>query len=134
MTRTQARRSDGTDELIAAAIGIGSARLPLGRFVRDSGRQAPGDQARAGHPREVSHFAMPSDTGRYIGYWIGGRACACVLGTRRRPPYPDEGTWGWDFTGGLFRRNVDLGWWHGRRYQGGTGAYKTEAPKLLGAE
>ena len=74
---------------------------------------------------------MPSDTGRYIGYWVGG---GCAIWHKAEPPCLDEGTWGWDFTGGLFQRRVDLGWWHGRRYQGGIGAYKTEGPRLLEAE
>ena len=41
----------------------------------------------------------------------------------------DDGTWGWDETGcHLFRRRVILGWSHGRKYQGGTGAYLTDGP------
>ena len=39
----------------------------------------------------------------------------------------DEGTWGWDETGSShFRRRVILGWSQGRKYQGGTGAYRTD--------
>jgi hypothetical protein len=41
----------------------------------------------------------------------------------------DEGTWGWDETGGQhFRRRNILGWSQGRRYQGVTGAYRTDGP------
>ena len=89
------------------------------------------DQARAGNPRESPRFAMPSDTGRYIGYWVGG---GCAMPHKAEPPTCYEGTWGWDFTGGWFQRRVELGWWHGRRYQGGVGAYKTEGPRFLEAE
>jgi hypothetical protein len=93
--------------------------------------QAPGcvdGQQRAGYPQEVAPWARPSDTGRYVGYYVGG---GCVNPRKAEPPYPDDGTWGWDYLGGCFRRHVILGWWHGRRYQGGTGAYQTDGPKVL---
>ena len=50
------------------------------------------------------------------------------------PPFADDGTWGWDFRGGLIQRKVILNWWHGRRYQGGVGAYGTDREKLLPRE
>ena len=76
----------------------------------------------------VPLFAIPSDTGRYLGYHVGGGA-----GHPRKaePRRDDEGTWGWDYQGWLVRRRVVLGWWHGRRYQGGTGAYKTDGPRFF---
>jgi hypothetical protein len=86
------------------------------------------EHRRAGFPQETSHIARPSDTGRYTGYLAGGGA---VLGRRGDAPLPHEGTWGWDFRGGRFRRHVVPGWWHGRRYQGGTGRYQTDGPTLL---
>lgn len=86
---------------------------------------------RAGHPHEISRLARPADIGRSIGYSVGGGA---VNRHRADPPAPDDGTWGYDYTGGLFKRRVDLGWWHGRRYQGGVGAYKTDGPKLIHPE
>jgi hypothetical protein len=89
--------------------------------------RADGDVARAGYPNEVSRFARPADDGRSIGYLVGGGA---LNWRKASPPGPNDGTWGWDYSGGLFRRRVDLGWWHGRRYQGGSGAYKTDGPKL----
>ncbi len=85
------------------------------------------EQRRAGFPQETSRFAQPSDTGRYTGYTVGGGARL----HKGEPPLPHEGTWGWDYTGGLFQRRVILGWWHGRRYQGGSGAYGTDGPKVL---
>jgi hypothetical protein len=78
-------------------------------------------------PPGIARWAIPSDTGRYVGYYVGG---GCPRYLRANPPGPDDGTWGWDYQGGFFRRNVILGWWHGRRYQGGTGAYKTDGPML----
>jgi hypothetical protein len=86
------------------------------------------DFRRAGQPQEVSRFARPADVGRSIGYSVGGGA---LNRNKAEPAGPADGTWGWDYTGGLFRRRVDLGWWHGRRYQGGSGAYKTDGPKLI---
>ena len=86
---------------------------------------------RAGNPTEVSPWAKPSDTGRYVGYYVGGGALNWY---KAEPPLPDDGTWGWDYQGGHFRRRVILGWWHGRRYQGGIGAYKTDGPYILHKE
>jgi len=60
-----------------------------------------------------------------MGYYVGG-GLAC----RGEPRHPTEGTWGWDYEGRFFCRRIWLGWGHGRRYQGGTGAYKIDGPKL----
>lgn len=93
--------------------------------------QLPDGHQRAGNPQEVSPWARPSDTGRYVGYLVGGGS-----GNYRKgePPFPDDGTWGWDFRGGLIQRKVILNWWHGRRYQGGVGAYGTDREKVLPRE
>lgn len=85
------------------------------------------DDRRAGRPQEVSRFARPADISRSFGYMVGGGA---VNRHKADPPGPADGTWGWDYSGWLIHRRVDLGWWHGRRYQGGSGAYKTDGPKL----
>ena len=86
------------------------------------------DHRRAGFPQETSRWARPSDTGRYTGYTVGGGAVRLRKGDA---PLAHEGTWGWDFIGGRFQRRVIPGWWHGRRYQGGPGAYQTDGPKIL---
>ncbi len=86
------------------------------------------EQRRAGFPLEISPRAKPSDTGRYVGGTVGGGAWSF---RKADPPLPNEGTWGWDYSGGLLQRRVFLGWWHGRRYQGGGGAYQTDGPKVL---
>ncbi len=78
---------------------------------------------RAGHPERVSCLAAPSDTGSYVGYYVGGGAPCC--GDRR---HPGDGTWGWDYQGCLFLRRVALDWWHGRCSQGGLGHYRTVFP------
>lgn len=82
-------------------------------------------QQRAGCPNKVACYAHPSETTAYVGYRVGGGS-PCYGGH----PSPAEGTWGWDYQGCLFPRRVFLCWWHGRCYQGGTGAYKTDGPKL----
>jgi len=85
------------------------------------------EQERAGFPQEISRFARPSTNAGHVGYYVGGGA---AWWRRSEPPTPIEGTWGLDYQGRLFPRRVILNWWHGRRYQGGTGAYKTDGPKL----
>ncbi len=79
---------------------------------------------RAGCAECIRPRAIPSDTGRYCGYYVGGGAVAFGQGR-----YLDEGTWGWDYLGLCFRKRVALDWWHGR-YQGGAGQYQTDGPKL----
>jgi hypothetical protein len=83
----------------------------------------PPDECRPLLPR----WALPSSTGHYLGYYLGGGAGHSAKAEPRRV---EEGTWGWDYQGWLLPRRVVLGWWHGRRYQGGTGAYSTEGPLL----
>jgi hypothetical protein len=78
---------------------------------------------RAGHPECVAHYAQRSS--HYTGSYVGG-GCA-FHGCARRP---DEGTWGWDYCGAILRHRPWLGWCHGRRCQGGSGAYKTDGPHV----
>ncbi len=80
----------------------------------------------AGGPPHVAWYARPSDTKHYIGYYVGG-GCHC-LGD---PPSLTEGTWGWDYRGFLIPKDVVLSWCHGRRCQGGAGAYRTVGPTNL---
>lgn len=91
-------------------------------------RVRPGEDAelRAGYPSEVSAHARPSDDGRYIPYQVGGGA---AWGHGDGPTI-DQGTWGWDYVGFKFPAWVTLGWWNGR-YQGGTGAYAIDGPRIL---
>ncbi|MFL5245528.1 MAG: hypothetical protein ACJ8FY_25820 [Gemmataceae bacterium] len=83
-------------------------------------------QSRPGRCPSVAPYARPSDTGRYCGYYVGGGSA-----WRGEPRYPSEGTWGWDYCGfGILPKRIALQWSHGRRYQGGTGAYKTDGPPV----
>jgi hypothetical protein len=94
-------------------------------FCKELGPQPGEDQyLRAGRPREVHHCAYPSDTGHYVMYRVGGGAASAHKG---EPPYPDEGTWGWDYPGRCIYSKIDLLWHHGR-YQGGVGSYRTDGP------
>lgn len=81
--------------------------------------------ARAGCPQNIRPHARPSNGPHFWGWWVGGGTAFGGEG-----PCEDEGTWGWDYEGGIIPKRIWLGWSHGRRYQGGTGAYKTDGPKL----
>ena len=80
----------------------------------------------AGWPHCISRWARPSygchESGCYVGDgppFHGDSRCA------------HEGTWGWDYHGRLFTKSIWLGWHHGRREQGGYGAYKSDGPHIL---
>jgi hypothetical protein len=92
-------------------------------------RYIPHTDERAGDPRALGGHLEPSATSGGIGYYVGG---GVPIGHRHREARRcDEGTWGWDETGGArFRRRVILAWSHGRRYQGGTGAYRVDGPVI----
>lgn len=79
--------------------------------------------ARAGNPDCISRLARPSNTAANIGYYVGGGS-PC----KGMPPGPEQGTWGWDYSGRCFHRRICLLW--NCRYQGGLGAYKAEGPHL----
>jgi hypothetical protein len=84
-----------------------------------------------GCPQCIAPWAKPSETKAYIGYYVGGGSpChgSCKLCSCAHPPAPGDGTWGWDYQGCLLPRKVYLWWWH--KYQGGTGAYRTDGPHL----
>jgi hypothetical protein len=88
------------------------------------GRYALDDQVRAGHPEMVSRWAIPSVTPAYSAGWVGG---STLLRGQPRHIHSD-GVWGFDYDGWLLNRRIWLGWSHGRRYQGGAGAYDSEGP------
>jgi hypothetical protein len=79
----------------------------------------------SGCPITVRPRAIPSNTRHYGGYWVGGSLP--IFGD---DPTLEEGTFGWDYFGVLFTKRVDLRFSHGRRYQGGSGQYKTDGPRL----
>jgi hypothetical protein len=70
---------------------------------------------------------LPSEVRGNVGYHVGGGNPFPHLA---EPRTAEEGTWGWDYQGWWIPRRVISGWWHGRRHQGGTGAYKSDGPKF----
>jgi hypothetical protein len=103
-------------------------------FRKKEGTPPPGKRRyilhtdeRAGYPRSLSGHLEPSRTAGGIGYYVGG-GVPLGHGEGRRA---SDGTWGWDETGSRhFRRRTILGWSQGRKYQGGTGAYRTDGPVM----
>ncbi len=81
----------------------------------------------AGNPTGVAWWAIPSDTGSYVVYRVGG---GCPIPGLADRPLAHEGTFGWDYIGRWLPQNVFLGWWHGRQYQGGADGYRTDGPPL----
>ena len=89
-----------------------------------------GDQfRRAGDPQCISRLAKPTESPHEFGYYVGGGARE--RSRRGECRMPHEGVWGTDYSGVLIPKHVDLGWWHGRRAQGGTGSYATDGPRIL---
>ena len=83
------------------------------------------DFARAGCPQCQRKITIPSNTRFYGGYYVGGGTP-----TRGAGRYPEDGTWGWDYSGILFPKRIALNWTAKGHFQGSTGAYKTDGPKL----
>lgn len=72
-------------------------------------------------------WARPSESPYDVGYYVGGGVGKRV----GEPRQAHEGTWGWDY-GGLLPKRVALWWSHGRRSQGGVGAYRTAGTTISG--
>ena len=77
---------------------------------------------RAGNPECISSTPAVGDA-RLHGYYVGGGS-PCI----GSPNGPQQGTWGWDYSGRFFHRRICLLW--NCRYQAGLGAYKAEGPHL----
>src|SRR5581483_4428077 len=78
---------------------------------------------RAGYPREISKCAALSNTCEYYGYYVGGN---CVLKCKGGGPGPLQGTYGWDYSGKCFHRNIILHFCERCKYYQGIGAYNPE--------
>lgn len=81
---------------------------------------------RAGHPETQSKYAQPSLNRRYSFGYVGGAAAF-----HGEPRFADEGTWGVDYSGILFKKQTWLGWLHGHREPRHDGSYHTDGPHLL---
>jgi hypothetical protein len=122
--------------VIAAAVllpsaGAGDLTPSMGRPATER-KHFQGDQfRRAGNPQWVSPLAKPTESPHEEGYYVGGGARErSRAGDERRD---GEGVWGTDYAGRFIRKHTNLKWWHGRRYQGGTGSYPTDGPRVLHA-
>ncbi len=101
----------GVGAALAAMAAVAWGQSPDGRTADDCG---------------PARWAVPSDTGRYAGYYVGGGSPF-----HGDPRGPGEGVWGWDYSGACVWPRIALWWNHGRLYQGGTGAYRTDGPRLI---
>ncbi|HUG67480.1 MAG TPA: hypothetical protein VMM76_06995 [Pirellulaceae bacterium] len=81
---------------------------------------------RAGHPETQGKFAKPSLNKHYTFGYVGGGAAF-----RGEPRCPDEGTWGVDYSGILFKKKIWLQWLHGHREPRHDGSYQTDGPHVL---
>ena len=83
-------------------------------------------QPNPGRYSETAWWAVPSESPRFSGGYIGGGAV--LFGDSRAR---HEGTWGWDYDGALLPKRIWLNWLHGRRRQDGGGQYEPDGPKIL---
>jgi hypothetical protein len=81
---------------------------------------------RTGHPETQSRFAKPSLNEHYSFGYVGGGAAFWG-----EPRSAEEGTWGVDYSGILFRKRIWLQWLHGHREPRGEGSYEPDGPHLL---
>jgi hypothetical protein len=68
-------------------------------------------------------WAQPSDTGHYVGYYVGG---GCLW--RGNPLAPDQGTWGWDYALCPFLPRIQLMWCRCDGARRDISAYRTVGP------
>jgi hypothetical protein len=112
--------------LATTAAAHDDDRIPPQMWLTECLPKSGGDHHhhRAGHPERVHCLASVSNTGHYTGSYVGGGAAFRGCGR-----YSHEGTWGWDYCKSFIPHRPWLGWSH-RRYQGGSGAYKTDGPHV----
>ena len=102
---------------------------PMGRPATKR-KHFQGDQfRRAGNPERISPLAKPAESPHEEGYYVGGGARERSRSSEERRI--NEGVWGTDYTGLVIPKHTNLRWWHGSRYQGGTGSYPTDGPRVL---
>lgn len=118
--------------LVGGAFGLNAEAGSLFHHHDEEGTPPPGCPRsfehtfhRAGHPDQISRHAELTRTPSYDSYYVGGGTAFGGCPRRR-----EEGTWGRDYQGLYVPRRVWLDWSHGRRYQGGTGSYKTDGPHV----
>jgi hypothetical protein len=118
------RTKDDLPPLTDDELGTPQQQALLDALYGDPYNHRAADHARAGCSMLIRQHAIYSNTPHYGGYWVGGGLP--VFGDAREH---HEGTFGWDYFGILFTKRIDLNFSHGRRYQGGFGAYKPDGPR-----
>jgi len=108
---------------LSVGAQAGSRKLDQPRYGK---HPAPHTLARAGQPQRERRLSLPTYTPAYDAGWVGGGASF-----RGDSPRINEGVWGRDYVGLIYPRIVWPHWLHGRRQQGGTGAYKSDGPRLI---
>lgn len=93
---------------------------------QDAWAQSEDDLVRAGCPNQIARHARVGYGKDYVVYYVGGGARS----PKGEARYVEEGTFGVDYRPIVpgFRNTVALGWWHGRRWQGGGGQYEPYVP------
>ena len=109
----------GMRSFFFAALGL---TIAVCLVMLETRAHADDDLARAGCPQQIARHAQVGYRKGYVVYYVGGGASA----PKGEPRTCDEGTFGVDYKPIVpgFRNTVALGWWHGRRWQGGTGQYE----------
>jgi hypothetical protein len=120
------RAIDDLPSLTEEEQGTNQQRALLAALGGDPYGYRGADHAQAGCAMTIRKHAIPSNTAHYGYYKVGGGAA--LFGDR---PALDEGTFGWDYSGILFKKRVNLGWTHGSHFQGGTLGYKPDGPRHL---
>ena len=90
-------------------------------------RSIPHTDERAGYPRSLAKHLEPSTTPGGIGYYVGGGVPFGHGQAERRDATRGPGA-GTRPAARISAAASILGWSHGRKYQGGTGAYRTDGP------
>jgi hypothetical protein len=119
------RAIDDLPALTDEELGSSQQQGLLAALTGDAYGPRAADHEQAGCAMLIRNRAIPTNTRFYGGYWVGGG-----LPVKGDGPFTNEGTFGWDYFGMTFNKRIALNWSHGRWYQGGTGAYKTDGPRL----
>lgn len=116
------RLKTGITEMRSLCLGVLCLAVVWCVSALETSVCAEDDLARAGCPQQIARYARVGYRKGYVVYYVGGGARS----PKGEPRSYDEGTFGVDYQPIVpgFRNTVALGWWHGRRWQGGTGQYE----------
>lgn len=107
--------------LVAAAMSVATSSASAFDIYTHESEHT---MSRAGHPNRVARWATYAYGKHYSANWVGGGSPFF----HGEPRTVVEGTWGLDYSRHILPINTWLKWNHGRRYQAGFGAYKTDGP------